>query len=379
MTVNDLLELRTTFSLGRGAATAWDTCRTLLQHLGAHKRDVVAAVDSRGYLARRLREEVRQERLFIHPMESGHSTIPLASDRDHDWKAVRRLWPAPADTSQRRLRRLDGMYLESHNVGLVVVDGTNNPALVLKGAGSLVRQHASMILLDLDPIPPDKRLEIATACRTILCDHDWYDSLLLPVADVDIAKTLITSAAETVFALLPHSSAIPWWNTPPSADPLPGHLGIVLPQVAWRGWTMPVQPEAVRQITIQPDESFASVGFYQPETDGSTIWRWSGPSKNSRFWIPAPGYGTWRLALSVFSWGVLPGPQAVQLAVRGGPLVHPVERLGRLLSEPVHIFPHGGARLLDVDLVCSELRPPTNNDPRRLGLCVSGFSLERVG
>lgn len=358
--------LHAALCLRAGPALAWDTCRSLLRAHVPRRRDVVAVIDPAGFLARRLVEAVDADRLFLHARDAALAV----SEGDWDVAPLRRPWPAFAAPQPQRLRRLDTLYADSHDVGLMVFDDLADRA-ALAGARRLLDSHRPVVLLDFMTVPPARRAAAAEATRAALPGFAWHDSFLLKLAGAANVVGAI-AAAETVFALFPPGTSEPAGQpvATDADDPL-------LAALAWRGWTWPVRPEGLRRLALLPDAALVTAGFHAPETDGHTVWRWSGPERAASLWLPVPSYGVYNVALDVFAWGVLEGAADIRLAVQGGPLAAARIEAGRLWLGPVEVWPSGQAAAVRVNLVCRRMRPGTPKDPRRLGLCLSLCTLER--
>lgn len=354
-----------------GAATAWELCARLLAD--RPEEAPVACVALPGSTtAARLRRAVPAERLFCFPPLAALAPDELArrcatdppappflalGERDETWRRSHPLpWPAPAPAPDIVLRRLDTLLDARRPPGLLVIEAPEEAPAILRGArGLLAGPGAPAIVLDLAAAPAESRAALAAACGEALgADHTWHDALLMPFPDAPACAAMAAQCGEHAICALPRPAA-------------PASLLDALRRTGWR-CPVPPDPERGQAVSVPFDADLACAGFYPPESEGDTSWRWSGPGASAAFLLPWPGPGAWRLVLHVFNWGAAGSASDLRVLHDGRKL--------RLLDAGEGHAAYAGITLADdappaplaIELVTPPPRRASDWDSRRLGI-----------
>jgi hypothetical protein len=371
-----------------GRPLAWETCSALLDRL-LPGRDVVAALCESGFLACMLRTHVAPTRLFLHQAAAdapgapdgaalGDTRMVLGADDREPWPGVVLPWPASNAPREVRRRRADTLYADSHEPGLLVLGGADQPA-ILSGASRLLAKHRPMLLLDFSDIEAAARPALWEACVQACASHGyvWHDPLLMPCAGAGDRLAVLAALGHAAAVGLPAEAA--------HGDALPDGVAELLPPgdraVAMLAWhaapgTVP-HHQAVREgHAMRIDAAVPAQGLYPPEADAKGgVWRWTGPGPCSVLMLPIPGRGPWRLRLAVVNWGAARGPGGLRAIVGGAFL--PVEHQGEdfICYAPLAPPAFWCGAPLRVELTTP--RPPraSPQDPRCLGVCLSSATV----
>jgi hypothetical protein len=377
-----------------GSATAWEACTGLLREL-REDADVLAVTAPGTRVAVGLADTLDADRLFVHsPPPRHHSLVAEAvvggargpavalSDRDAEVSPTISAWPVRAGLPAYRLRRVDTIYADSHQVGMLVLDRA--AAAVLSGARRLLTSRRPALLLDGGEVAPAERpawLERAVAAAG--GNYRWHDSLRLPLPDAAARRDAVLFCAESIFiglaACIETTFAHPA-GLPPELAALVG-LGsedAALAALAWGGWGSAMLAPTHRvplRFAFGPD--LACSNFHVVETDGlDNWWRWSGPGPRSIFVLPLPTRGVFTLRLEVVSWGVVERPEALALFLNGVRLPLRGTEIGAVEYGPFPAAGPGvdGGRVV-LELVTPATRLAGEDDPRRIGVCLAAATL----
>ncbi len=355
----DFGALRMVANIAAGAPNSADTCRALLRCLYTPGLVVIAMVQSGGLLTKTLVERVAPDDLFLHTSSKRDTQL---GESDSDCRTRLFQWPSTRKRVDYRVRRLDTLYSGRRRVCLIVITGQAQLLPAFSGAEQLLEgDFPPSILIDLSFVDDEDRVALLSEIGQRLPRWLWYDGKLLRVPTSKKRELLVKEFIETVFVL-----------TPPDSRKLPNVSTVR--DLALGGWHLPVKVERERKFTVRPNEFLQGQSLYQAETDGEHVWRWTGPGNAARINLPVPSGGRWRVFIEVFSWGVLEGSSDLRVGLQGERLRLPEWDGHQLMAGTVTLDAHTDA-LISLDLVCARMRPGTYEDPRRLGLCVSGFVL----
>jgi hypothetical protein len=264
-----------------GPVTVWESCNGILDRLDPDI-DVVAVTPPGSYLARRLREAIDEDRLFLHtpaelhardadwPLTDETQVPTVLSDRDRDRPlALSRAWPLPPVVPRARLRRLDTLYADNLRVGLVVLDCPASAEAVLRGGAGLLKAQAPAVVLEMASAPVEQRMALWDACIAATPDYDWTDEWLLPCADADRRREALTASDSTVSCGLPKGGAASL-RLPAELTQLLAKKDVATASLAWRGWQdrIPVDTSRGKGLSVDFDPDLPVTGFHRAETDG---------------------------------------------------------------------------------------------------------------
>lgn len=370
-----------------GAPTFWETCAAVLPR--TNESDVVAVTPAGSYLARRLREEVAEHRLFLHRPaelpELGGSTrivelgvrVALA-DKDRDRHAAHAsCWPPIPTSSQLRLRCIDTLYADSHNVKLVVLDCPTSGSAVLRGARRLLDKHQPTVVVDFTAVPICMRKAIWEDCvAAVGAGYDWRDGMLLPCNTPERRAMSLFNCANSIACALPDD--VGRLNPPPSEAMLDQSLSglSILARANWKD-SVPSDPARFAGLAVPFDSDLPNANFHAAETAGSGIWwRWTGPAARSKFAMPIPGPGRWNLRFQVINWGVVKEPRDVRIHVAGQTSMPCRFDTDSITWGPLTVPVAHAASSLWVQIVTSPTMQASDEDMRWIGINFSQCTLE---
>jgi len=370
--VTPALALAAVLRLRHGAIPQAATlCRALLP---PPERDVVAVMRPGSRLEHQLRASVPADRLFclgvppdnaiqprvLRPPALGEWTV-VAGDADVDTPPGAKLpWPHQA-TPGWRLRRLDTLFPAHRRIGLIVTDDPARAPDLLRGAAAILAAAAPPVVIDLSALPVKDRLAAWSACASAVADtgYAWHDGMLMP-CDVD-ATVVMTLRDAAVCAMA-------------------GHPQDLVTQLALLGWAAPVgaAPRIESPSVTDFDDDLPCLGFHASESNGHSVWRWSGAGPVCAFALRLPGPGTWSIVLEIADWGVVGDRQDLSLYADGVRLACRSNEAGCIRFGDLVVAPDGDDGRLIIELTTPRPRRRRADDPRPAGIAVRRATLERA-
>jgi hypothetical protein len=268
-------------------------------------------------------------RVFSHPLPAAfaettqrHVTLgPFDEDQESPRPAV---WPCSGLAARARFRKLDTEY-SGDPVALIVLTDPAQAIPVLQGAAQTLAMAKLAVLLQRAGTSVS---DSGPLLRTIMPAHAWFDC-----------------GAMSLCAL-------------PRGELLP-----------------PLQAAApATDISVRFDTQLCSTGFHAPEPGAPHGGRWTGAGLDTRFVMPWPAAGEWRLRLSVTDWGnAATGFPAVVEGIRLAP--QQIDQTGVTYALPPLATPTGST--LTVTLLPPRPIADQHRWPRKIGLRIRAATLVR--
>lgn len=363
-------------------------------------RDCIVSVDAPASTVSRMLREKRADNVFLFPSQTwlkiagrGQPTgIPvLLSDRDRDLEEIVDHSLVRITPQSLRLRTADGLFSGSGPCSLLHVNDGQQTTAILRGARGLLSSARPFLLIGVSGLPVQERLQQLEQAAALLKDHDYrlVDATLLSVDTPETREEAVLIGAQTGFLGIPRERAserliahlagfdgdLP---TPPS-----GALSsddVLVAALIRASATRPQRASQNRSMHIVFDDSVVCEGFYSSESDGYSHWRWSGPFPEARVFLPLEQTGRMRLVMQVMN---IIRPEIIsslRLYIDGKSLNHQTIKgsEGWTLSVSFEIpFDHRKG-WCELQLAYGNTVRPSNEDPRRLGLCISSCQIQGI-
>jgi len=336
----------------------WDIAAGLLEELDDDAA-VVAATIPGSWLHRALAASVHPARLFRYAAEGAPGMFAgpgLAQPRlvlgeaDRDVPDPAPLpWPLAKPPPARRIRALDTVVSPAHTVGVLIVEATEAIDRVIAGASRLIERDAPTVVVGWGGLP---RAAHPALWRRLVerlgRDYRWFDGTGRPCGDAAAHAPALTEGASLA------------------------SVGVR----ATAGWA-PRPRARLDRVIVPADQDLPCAGLYDTETDGGSVWRWSGPGRNVAIAAPLPGPGRWRLWLDILSWASANDARDLTVFADGQRL-EPVDTPGRGATY-ADFRPADAPPLVRIDIVTPPPRRASPDDPRMIGINLTRIGLFRVG
>lgn len=363
-------------------------------------RDCIVSVDAPISTISRMLHERRAGRVFLFPSRSwlkvagrGRSTgVPvLLSDRDRDLEETVDNGLVRITPQTLRLRTADGLFSASGPCSLLHVNDGPQTTAVLRGARGLLSSARPFLLIGVSDLPVQERLRQLEQAAALLKEHDYrlVDATLLSVDTPETREEAVLIGAQTGFLGIPRERAserliarlagfdgdLP---APPSGAL--SHDDVLVAALIRASATRPKQALQNRSVRIVFDDRVVCEGFYSSESDGYNHWRWSGPFPEARVFLPVEQTGRMRLVMQIMNVIKPELMRSLRLYIDGKPLEQQtIEKSeGWTLSGNFEIpFDHRNG-WCELRLAYGNTVQPPNEDPRRLGLCISSIQIQGI-
>ncbi|GAA4246875.1 hypothetical protein GBZ26_10005 [Azospirillum formosense] len=375
---------------------------SLLQRLAdaGQLGDCIVSVDTPASAVSHMLREERDAKVFMFPSHSwlkivgrGQPTeIPvLLSDRDRDLEEIMDHCLVRITPQIVRLRTVDGLFSGSGLCTLLHVNDGQQTTAVLRGARRLLSSARPFLLISVSGLPVQERLQQLEHAAALLKDHDYrlVDATLLSADTPETREEAVLIGAQTGFLGIPrervserliaHLAGFDGDLPTPPSGALSDDDVLIAALIRASATRLQRAPQN-RSMHIVFDDRVVCEGFYSPECDGYNHWRWSGPFPEARVFLPLEQTGRMRLVLQVMNAIRSEIINSLRLYIDGKPVNHQTIEgsKGWTLSVSFETPLDHRKGWCELRLAYGNTVQPSNEDPRRLGLCISSCQIQGI-